>query len=103
MENLSTPPVERDMLLGRSHGRPLHSIISEVANKYGLTYAELISARRQRHLAWPRQEAYYRCRNETSHTFPEIGRAFGNRDHTTILHGIQQYEKRMAEKAGRVG
>lgn len=75
-------------------GRPLHAIIAEVAEKYGLTYAELISSRRDRRLAWPRQEAMWRCAKETVSSYPEIAREF-YRDHTTVLHGIRAHEERL--------
>ncbi len=76
--------------------RPMHDIINEVAAKYGLTYAEIVSPRRQRALAWARQEAYWRCAKETTFTYPAIGRAFGDRDHSTIIKGMAAFEKRRA-------
>lgn len=83
----------RDMLLANPD-KPLHQIIREVADKHGLTYAELMSHRRDRAIAWPRQEAMYRCAKETSASLPMIARIF-NRDHTTIIHGVRAYSERM--------
>lgn len=73
---------------------PLKAIIREVAAKHRVTYEGLVSNRRARWLAWPRQEAYRRCYVETSASLPEIGRAFGGRNHTTIIVGIRNYEAR---------
>lgn len=90
----------RDYLLGpKPFTLPLHVIIAEVAQKHGVSYDELISDRRQKRMIAPRFEAYWRCARETPASYPQIGRAFGNRDHTTILHGVRRHEKRLAEAA----
>lgn len=87
--------VKRDMLLITAEDPPLHKIIAEVAKKYALTYVDLISRRRTRKLVWPRQEAMWRCLKETTASYPEIGRAIGGRDHTTVIHGVRAHEARM--------
>jgi chromosomal replication initiator protein len=46
-------------------------------------------------LVHPRQCAFYLARYHTSFSFPQIGRRFGDRDHTTVLHGVRQIEKKM--------
>lgn len=71
-------------------------IIREVAAKYGRTVDELTGPLRWRSIAWARQEAMFRLRNETTLSYPDIGRRL-NRDHTTILHGVRAHAKRMAE------
>jgi len=86
--------MKRDYLLV-PNVRPMHAIICEVANKYGLTHNELVSNRRSRQVAWPRQEAMWRCAKETTFSLPDIGRALGGRDHTTVIYGIRRYEQRM--------
>lgn len=88
-------PKPRDFLL--APGRPIHAIIMEVAEKHGLTYSEMVSARRQKHLVLARHEAYWRCKRECTASYPQIGRAFGDRDHGTIMHGVKQHEKRIAD------
>ena len=78
--------------------REAKPIIHEVADQHGLFYADLIGPSRERHIAWPRQEAMWRIRQACPHiSLPGIGRLLGGRDHTTILHGIRAHEKRMAE------
>ncbi len=74
----------------------MHAIIAEVADKYDVSYSDLVSARRQRIIVHPRQEAYWRCKVETTHSLPEIGRAFGGRDHTTVMKGIEAHLRRLS-------
>lgn len=57
-----------------------------VAEYYGISVAEMISKRRDRHIVVPRQIAIYLAREETPSSLPAIGQAFGGRDHTTALH-----------------
>ena len=52
----------------------------------------MFSARRARQIARPRQIAMYLSKNLTSLSYPEIGRKFGNRDHTTIMHAVKKIE-----------
>lgn len=93
---LGHPPVkEADLTVESNFSRPLHSIIWQVAEKHGLSFSDLLSKRRFRPLAWARQEAMWRCANETPSSLPEIGRALGKRDHTTVIHGIRRHEERM--------
>lgn len=75
-------------------------IIREVCIKYNTSIEDLISERRTQKLVMPRQEAMYRLCTETDWSLPRIGRALGNRDHTTVLHGRRKFEARL--KAGEV-
>lgn len=68
-----------------------------VADAYGVTVPELRSAGRTRRLVVPRQLAMLLTKTLTSLSLKEIGKHFGNRDHTTVLHGIQRAEKLVAE------
>jgi hypothetical protein len=70
---------------------PLSQIKSYVCRKYEVSLRELISTRRYVKLVRARHEAFWLARQYTSNSFPEIGRAFGNRDHSTILHGARKY------------
>ena len=73
-------------------------VLREVADRYGLTLAQITGVNRQRKYAWPRQEAMWRIRQACPHiSLPGIGRLLGGRDHTTILHGVRAHEQRMAE------
>jgi chromosomal replication initiator protein len=57
-----------------------------VAEYFGMKVSELRSKSRQRSMAFPRQVAMFLCRELTSASLPEIGRLFGGKDHTTVLH-----------------
>lgn len=70
----------------------VRQIQQTVAGFYGLPLLEMISARRARRVARPRQVAMYLCRELTPQSLPEIGRRFGNRDHTTVIHAIRTIE-----------
>jgi chromosomal replication initiator protein len=58
------------------------------------------SARRARAVARPRQVAMYLAKQLTSRSLPEIGRRFGNRDHTTVMHAVKTVSDLMARDAG---
>lgn len=61
-------------------------IVDEVCRIYGITKISLMSARRGRKVAWPRQIAMWLCVQKTACSYPAIGRYFGGRDHTTVMH-----------------
>ena len=56
---------------------------------------ELLSARRSRSLARPRQIAMYLAKQHTTSSLPDIGRKFSNRDHTTVIHAVKKIEELM--------
>jgi chromosomal replication initiator protein len=72
-------------------------IIEIVATHYELTPADLISSKKSKNIAYPRQICMYLCRNLTEYSLEDIGKSLGKRDHTTILYGIQKIEKDMKE------
>ena len=57
----------------------------------------MLSARRSRYLVRPRQTAIYLAKLLTSKSLPEIGRAFSNRDHTTVIHSVKTIERMRQE------
>ncbi|MEZ5918881.1 MAG: helix-turn-helix domain-containing protein [Alphaproteobacteria bacterium] len=57
------------------------------------------SARRARNVARPRQVAMYLAKQLTARSLPEIGRKFGGRDHTTVMHAVRKIEELMEEDA----
>ena len=61
-----------------------------VAGRFNLTVAELCSEKRSQNIAFPRQIAMYLCRELTDASLPKIGREFGGRDHTTVLHAYSK-------------
>jgi len=63
-----------------------------VARQFGVNIVELLSQRRTRDIAFPRQVAMYLCKHLTFRSLPEIGRYFGGKDHTTVLHGVRKIE-----------
>ena len=68
-----------------------------VAEHFSLKQADLLSERRTRSVARPRQMAMYLCKQHTTRSYPDIGRRFGGRDHTTVLHGVRKIEELMAQ------
>ena len=75
-------------------------IIREVCEKHGIKLNEIMSVRRPTKITTARHEAFYRLKNETSMSYPQIGRVMGGFDHTTVLHGVKMHEKRMLKEAG---
>lgn len=61
-----------------------------VAAYYNLSMNDMLSERRQNSIVRPRQRAMYLCKHFTPLSYPEIGRRFGGRDHTTVLHGVRK-------------
>lgn len=90
----------RDVLGCAVDGRvSIAEIQKAVADYYRISLVELLSARRLRPLARPRQVAMYLSKVLTVHSLPDIGRAFAGRDHTTIIHGIRKVESLIAQDA----
>ncbi len=67
-----------------------------VASTYKLTNEELVSKNNSRNIAHPRQVAMYLCKHLTKHSYPEIGRAFGGKHHTTVMHSVEKIESLVA-------
>jgi chromosomal replication initiator protein len=67
-----------------------------VASTYKLTNEELISKNNARQISHPRQVAMYLCKHLTKHSYPEIGRAFGGKHHTTVMHSVEKIESLVA-------
>ena len=68
----------------------IENIQKTVAEYYKIRVADLLSKRRSRSVARPRQMAMALAKELTNHSLPEIGDAFGGRDHTTVLHACRQ-------------
>ena len=64
-----------------------------VSEHFGLKQADLLSERRTRAIARPRQVAMWLCKQHTTRSYPDIGRRFGGRDHTTVLHAVKKVEE----------
>ncbi|MBM3512324.1 MAG: chromosomal replication initiator protein DnaA [Alphaproteobacteria bacterium] len=79
----------------RAHDRRLsmEEIQKRVAEHFKIRMSDMSSARRARAVARPRQVAMYLAKHLTSRSLPEIGRAFGGRDHTTVMHAVRKIEE----------
>ena len=75
----------------------IDEIQTKVSEHYRIRKAEMTSARRAREVARPRQVAMYLSKQLTPRSLPEIGRRFGGRDHTTVIHAVRQIEKLRAQ------
>ena len=73
-------------------------ILDATSTMFGLSQVELLSSSRTRPLVNARQIAMYVCRELTDLSFPQIAKAFGKSDHTTVIHAVQKIEKQMGEK-----
>ena len=71
------------------------TIIFAVCGEFGGTITDVVSKRRQQYIILPRHAAMYLCKTITCMSFPEIGRRFGTRDHTTVLAAVHKMSKRM--------
>jgi chromosomal replication initiator protein len=78
-----------------SHAPSIERIQHVVADQYGLTVPELISAMRTARIAWPRQLAIHLSRELTHSSLPSIGAAFGGRNHSTVLHACKRVSERL--------
>ena len=91
----------RDLLRAQQQAISITNIQKAVADYYGLQMKDLLSKRRTRSLARPRQVAMALAKELTEHSLPEIGDAFAGRDHTTVLHACRQI-KLLSESDGKL-
>ena len=82
-----------DILRASERKVTIDEIIRKVADHYTLRISDLMSARRARAVARPRQVAMYLAKTLTTRSLPDIGRRFGGRDHTTVIHAIRKIEE----------
>lgn len=83
----------RDLVHGSEPRRiKIEDILKVVSRHFGVSKGDILSQRRHRSVVWPRQIGMYLAKQLTSRSLPEIGRRFGNRDHTTVLHAIRKIE-----------
>jgi chromosomal replication initiator protein len=93
----------RDLIAIQDKLITIENIQKTVAEYYKIRVADLLSKRRNRSITRPRQLAMALCKELTNHSLPEIGDAFGGRDHTTVLHAcrkideLRESDQRMAE------
>ncbi|TNF20215.1 MAG: chromosomal replication initiator protein DnaA [Rhodobacteraceae bacterium] len=82
-----------DVLRASERKITIEEIQRQVAEHYNIRLSELVGPKRVRIFARPRQVAMYLCKQLTSRSLPEIGRRFGGRDHTTVMHGVRRIEE----------
>lgn len=87
-----TREVLQDLIRANDRKVTIDEVQRTVAEYYNLRLAEMLSQRRSRVIARPRQVAMYLCKQLTSRSLPEIGRRFGGRDHTTVMHAVRKIE-----------
>jgi len=93
--------VVRDLFQGIEPRRiKIEDILRIVSRHFGVSKGDLLSQRRHRSVVWPRQIGMYLAKQLTHRSLPEIGRRFGNRDHTTVLHAIRKIEGVIAGDVG---
>ncbi|MGH2949176.1 MAG: chromosomal replication initiator protein DnaA [Solirubrobacteraceae bacterium] len=80
----------------RPRRRTVQEIQERTCERFGLSMEQLLSHSRAAPVAWPRQVAMYLARELTDQTLPAIGRAFGNRNHTTVMHACRRTAERIA-------
>ncbi len=78
-------------------GLSIERIAKKVADKYDLSFEEIKSKNNSRQIAVPRQIAMYLCKRLTKHSFPEIGKAFGGKHHTTVMHSVEKIDRLIKE------
>ena len=89
----STQDVLHDLIRASDRRITIEDIQKRVAEHYNIKLAEMSSARRSRTVARPRQVAMYLAKQLTSRSLPEIGRKFGGRDHTTVMHAVKKIDE----------
>jgi chromosomal replication initiator protein len=115
--SLTGRPVDPDLatevldgLYGREGGAPgtggrrgplprvsVAHIQAVICDAFSITHEELVSPSRTARVTWPRQVAMYLAREHTDETLPAIGRQFGNRGHTTVMHAVRRASERLAQ------
>ena len=82
-----------DILRASDRKVTMDEIMKKICHYYNVRMSDLLSPRRSRNIARPRQMAMYLSKNMTSRSYPEIGKQFGNRDHTTVMHAVRKIEE----------
>jgi chromosomal replication initiator protein len=95
-----TPELAEEVLAGlygiRPERRTVEDIQQRICEAFGLSIEDLLSTSRAAPVTWPRHVAMYLSRELTDQTLPAIGRAFGGRNHTTVLHACRRTAERIA-------
>ncbi len=96
----TTQDLLRDLLRAHDRRVTIDEIQRKVAEHFNMRVADMHSDRRARTVARPRQVAMFLAKQLTQRSLPEIGRKFGGRDHTTVIHAVRKVEELMAMDPG---
>jgi chromosomal replication initiator protein len=96
----SAQEVLHDLLRANDRKATIEEIQKRVAEHYNIKISEMHSARRSRAVARPRQVAMYLSKQLTARSLPEIGRKFGGRDHTTVMHAVKKIDELRQSDSG---
>ncbi len=88
----------RDILISESPAATVDSITKHISNYYNLPVSRLKSKNNARQVSFPRQVAMYLCKQLTHCSLPEIGRRFGGKHHSTVIHAVQKIERKRKEE-----
>ncbi|MFY0735641.1 helix-turn-helix domain-containing protein [Aurantimonas sp. NFXS3] len=94
--------IERPFLPPAPYRPALRRILERVAKAYEVKPKEILGPSRDRKIALPRHAFFYWARRLTSKSLPQIGRFCGDRDHTTVLHGVRAYPGKRREMGRHV-
>jgi chromosomal replication initiator protein len=102
MRTAITPDIAETVIRDLVHGLEprrikIEDILRIISRHFGVSKGDLLSQRRHRSVVWPRQIGMYLAKQLTARSLPEIGRRFGNRDHTTVLHAIRKIEGQLTD------
>lgn len=96
----SAEQIISDLVRGKEPKRvKIDDILRVIMKHFGVNRGDLLSSRRNRSIVRPRQIGMYLAKSLTARSLPEIGRRFGGRDHTTVLHAIRKVESLLADDA----
>lgn len=88
----SVREVLSDLVRASDRVLTIEEIQKKVANHYDIKFSDMYSSKRAKNIAVPRQIAMYLCKQLTSMSLPDIGKGFGGRDHTTVLHAVRKIQ-----------
>ena len=88
----NTQDILRDLLRSNERSITIEEVQKKVAERYNLKVSDMYSSKRSRNIARPRQVAMYLSKSLTSHSLAEIGKKFGGKDHTTVMHAVKKVE-----------
>ncbi len=88
----SVREVLSDLVRASDRVLTIEEIQKRVANHYDIKFSDMYSSKRAKNIAVPRQIAMYLCKQLTSLSLPDIGKGFGGRDHTTVLHAVRKIQ-----------